>query len=124
MPNLFTLIDANQNYASYRKVYGREKGLPFLLPHIRRLRTVQEQDVSEMLPSGGYESSKSGGWPQDLEQPEASLGKVQLSWRTWVWVPIMDLLSCLFDKHNEDRIEVAPRPIVRGGNGEQELVML
>ena len=58
-----------------------------------------------MLPSGGYENSISGAWPQSLEQPEASLGKKQLSWRTWAWVHIMDLIPCLVDKHDEDVIE-------------------
>lgn len=109
IPHLFTLIDTDQNYTSYRKAYGGAKGLPFLPPHIRQLKTIQEQVVSEMLLSGGYENSISGAWPQSLEQPEASLGKKQLSWRTWAWVHIMDLIPCLVDKHDEDMIEEAPR---------------
>lgn len=84
-PNLLGLIE--------KYVEGQEVS-PFLPPHIRQLLTIQEQFVSEMLPSGG---SISGAWPQSPEQPKASLDKKQLSWRTWAWVHIMNLVPCVVD---------------------------
>ena len=105
MPYLFNLIDTDQNYASYRKAYGGAEGLPFLPPHACQLKTVQEQVASETLPFGGCETSICGAWPLGLRQPEASLGKGQLSWWTWARVHVIHLIPCLVDKLDEKRIE-------------------
>ena len=84
-----------------KSIWKGKRSLPFLPPHLRQLKTAQEQVVPEMLPSVGYESSIGGAWPQSLEQLEASLDKKQLSWKTWAWGPYHES-HCLVDRHDEN----------------------
>lgn len=109
LPHLFILIDPDRNYAVYRKTYAEKKGLPFLPPHIRQLKTYQQQAVLEMVPAGAYEKSMNSTQAQAVEQQELPLDMKQPSWNTIAWFYITHHISCIAAGRKKRQIGGAPR---------------
>lgn len=89
-------MDSDNNYEYYRKAFEVQKGLPFLLPHIRHLKFMTQNILSGFHPSkdGEYKIWLDRGRAQLLEDQAASSDKGQSSWITCA-------MSCLAARRNK-----------------------
>lgn len=49
-PPYFVLLDSNDTYGGYRRVFRENRGLPFLLPHITEYRQKGHDVLAAMFP--------------------------------------------------------------------------
>jgi len=91
-PHLFTLIDHDRNYSSYRQAHESIPGLPFLPPHVRQLRHSEQKALCEVFSFMLRKPARAQRQELGRKEPQRERGNI--SWKAWTWATIKGAVSC------------------------------
>ena len=63
----FVIVDPHDNYANYRALWVQRPGIPFMVPHVRVIRSTEDQrKVDEFLESCSFQREQPDTSNQDM----------------------------------------------------------